>query len=96
MTAYVIFIREQTTDQAELDRYGELARATGAEHPRKRLAFYGKQDILEGDPFEAAAILEFPTMEAARAWYDSPAYQEAAAHRKAGSDYRVFIVEGMD
>jgi uncharacterized protein (DUF1330 family) len=94
MAAYVIFIRERTTDQAELDRYAEKARATREGHPRKALAFYGTLDILEGDGFEAAAVLEFPSMEAARGWYDSPEYQAAAIHRKAGSDYRVFIVDG--
>jgi uncharacterized protein (DUF1330 family) len=95
MPAYAIFIRERTTDPAELTRYAEKARATRDAHPRKALAFYGTLDILEGDPFEAAAVLEFPSMEAARAWYDSPDYQDALAHRKAGSDYRVFLVDGV-
>ena len=35
-----------------------------------------------------------PDMEKARAWYHSPAYQEAARHRFAGAVYRGLIVEG--
>jgi uncharacterized protein (DUF1330 family) len=34
-------------------------------------------------------------MAAARAWYDSPAYQAAVKHRFLGADYRVFITEGL-
>jgi hypothetical protein len=32
---------------------------------------------------------------AAKAWYGSPAYQDAVKHRFAGADYRVFITEGL-
>ena len=39
-------------------------------------------------------ILEFPSLSQARAWYDSPAYQEAKALRQAASQGRLFIVEG--
>jgi uncharacterized protein (DUF1330 family) len=57
--------------------------------------FYGKTEMLEGAPIEGAVIVEFPTIEAAKAWYDSPAYKEAREHRFKGADYRVFITEGM-
>jgi uncharacterized protein (DUF1330 family) len=40
-------------------------------------------------------IAEFPTLEAAKAWYLSPAYQEVARHRKKGAAYRGFIVAGV-
>ena len=95
MPAYIIFTREKTTDQAEMDVYNGLAGATLAEHPAEVLAFYGKQAVLEGPAHEGAVVVKFPTLEAARAWYDSPAYQNAVKHRHAGSDYRVFIVEGV-
>jgi uncharacterized protein (DUF1330 family) len=94
MSAYIIFTREKTLNQAEMDTYNSLAGQTLAGHPAKALAFYGEQEILEGPSHEGAVILEFPDIAAARAWYDSPAYQEAAAHRHTGSEYRVFIVAG--
>jgi uncharacterized protein (DUF1330 family) len=40
-------------------------------------------------------IVEFPDTAAAKAWYGSPAYQDAVKHRFAGADYRVFITEGL-
>ncbi|HEX8446369.1 MAG TPA: DUF1330 domain-containing protein [Sphingomonas sp.] len=95
MVAYVVLTRENTTDQSELDLYAELAPAARTGHPVTTRARYGTIDMLEGDPVEGAVILEFPTMAAARAWYDSPLYQAAAAHRHAGGAYRAFIIEGV-
>jgi uncharacterized protein (DUF1330 family) len=42
-----------------------------------------------------ATLSEFPTFEAAKAWYDSPAYREAREHRFKGANYRAFIVQGV-
>src|SRR4051812_28577196 len=96
MSAYVIFIREATTDAAELQQYAQKAPAARTGHDITRLAFYGQLDVLEGAPAEGVAILRFPDMAAARAWYDSPAYQEARAHRLKGAAYRLLLVEGSD
>lgn len=95
MAAYAVFIREATRNPAELKVYGGKAGATLAGHPVKVLAAYGPQEVLEGAPAEGVVILEFPTMDAARAWYDSPAYREAREHRFLGADYRAILVEGL-
>jgi uncharacterized protein (DUF1330 family) len=42
-----------------------------------------------------AVLLEFPTMAAAKAWYDGPAYREARELRFKGADYRVVFFEGL-
>lgn len=47
-----------------------------------------------GPDVEGVVIAEFPSVEAARQWYDSPAYQAAANHRRRGAIYRGLIVEG--
>ncbi|MFV0490176.1 MAG: DUF1330 domain-containing protein [Vibrio fluvialis] len=39
-------------------------------------------------------IVEFPNQAAARAWYDSPAYQAVAQHRFQGAKYRAVMVDG--
>jgi uncharacterized protein (DUF1330 family) len=44
---------------------------------------------------EGVVVAEFPSVEEARSWYDSPAYQEAAQHRFRGAVYRGVIVEGV-
>lgn len=95
MTAYFIFIRDKTTDAAELATYGQKAGGTIAGHAATPLAFYGKHEVLEGPDVEGAVILKFPSFAEAQAWYRSPAYQEALKHRLAGAEYRVLIVEGV-
>ena len=95
MPAYAIFIRDKTHDQAELDAYGPKAQASLAGHPVKILAAYGRQEVLEGPDVEGVVIVEFPTLEAAKEWYNSPAYTAARQHRFKAGDYRVFLTEGL-
>lgn len=95
MSAYVVFMREQTLDQSELEAYWAEVAATMEGRPLKVLAAYGKHVTLEGPEVEGVVIAEFPTLEEARDWYDSPAYQQAARHRHRGAVYRGLIVEGV-
>lgn len=95
MSAFVVMTRDRTTNAEELNNYRSKGPQTLDGRPAKPLAFYGKLEFLDGAPIEAAAILEFPTAKDARDWYESPAYQEARAHRLKGGDYQVFIVEGV-
>jgi uncharacterized protein (DUF1330 family) len=94
MVAYVVFTRERMRNREEYERYREESRPVNAAHPLKPLALYGKYEMLEGPAIEGAVILEFTTVEAAKAYYHSPGYQAALQHRLLGADYRVFIVEG--
>jgi len=95
MAAYVIFIKERTHNQGELDRYREMAPAALAGHPITFRIAHGHNEVVEGPDFEDMMMLEFPTFREARAWYDSPAYQAASEHRFKGADYRAIIVEGV-
>jgi len=95
MAAYAIFIREMTRNPAEMQIYAGKAGGSLAGYPVKVLAAYGKQEVLEGPQTEGVVILEFPTMAAAKEWYDSPLYREAREHRFQGADYRAVLVEGV-
>jgi len=72
MPAYVIFIREKTRDADQLDRYKEKAQPVFANHPVTFRAYNGRHEILEGPNAEGVLILEFPSFDAARAWYHDP------------------------
>jgi uncharacterized protein (DUF1330 family) len=61
----------------------------------KILAAYGAHEVLEGAPTEGVVIVEFPTVELAKAWYTSPAYEAARAHRFKGAKYRCILVQGV-
>jgi uncharacterized protein (DUF1330 family) len=95
MAAYIVFTREKMRDPEAYELYREKSRPVNAAHPLKPLALYGQHEVLEGPAIEGAVILEFPSMDAARAYYRSEAYQDAVKHRFLGADYRVFIVEGF-
>jgi uncharacterized protein (DUF1330 family) len=95
MSAYVVMLRERLTDPAGLEAYAALARPARQGHPVTPVVGYGAVHTLEGEPFDGVLIHRFPTVQDARAWYESPAYQEALPHRQAAADYRVFIVEGV-
>ena len=95
MPAFMVFIREKTLDRPELEAYWAKIRATLESRPIKMLAAYGRHLTLEGPEVEGVVIAEFPTLEEARDWYDSPAYQEVVQHRFRGAIYRGLIVEGI-
>lgn len=94
MSAYLIFTRDKTLDEHELATYSKEASATLAGHEVKPLAFYGAHEDLEGASTEGTAILEFPNIEAAKAWYNSPSYCNAREHRFKGARYRVTLLQG--
>jgi len=91
----MVFTRERTRDPSELQAYMQKVGDTLSGHPIKVLAAYGRQEVVEGPEVEGVVILEFPSFEAAKAWYDSPAYREVRQHRFRGADYRGVIVEGV-
>lgn len=95
MTAYVIFIREKTHDQTELDIYSEKAAAVLAPLPVTLLSAYGRTEVFEGKAPEGIVLASFPTFEQATAWYHSDAYQAIVGHRHRGARYRGFVVEGV-
>jgi uncharacterized protein (DUF1330 family) len=95
MAAYIVFMRDSMRDTAEFKKYMDGVPPTLEGHPIKPLALYGAIETLEGPRIEGAVIAEFPTMEAARTWYNSPAYKEVVKHRFKAATYRVFLTEGL-
>ena len=59
------------------------------------LAFYGSHEDLEGPSTEGTVILEFPSIEAAKAWYNGSPYLEVREHRLKRATSRVALVEGV-
>ena len=95
MAAYAIFIRERLRDPKLIDVYNSRSGPSLEGHPARILAAYGGIETLEGAPAEGVVLLEFPTMVAAKARDDGPAYREARELRFKGADYRVLFFEGL-
>jgi uncharacterized protein (DUF1330 family) len=95
MRAYPILTRDKTLDKVELATYSKDTLATFAGHEIKVLAFYSPHEDLEGASTEGTAILEFPSIEEAKAWHNGALYREVREHRFKGATYRVTLVEGI-
>jgi uncharacterized protein (DUF1330 family) len=96
MAVYVIFLRESPLrDPESFAAYRKEVQGNPMDPNLKLLALYGAQHELEGKAPDGVVVLEFPTMEAAKAWYNSPGYQKAMPYRRKAADYRAFIVQGM-
>ena len=73
MAAYIVFTREKLRDPAEMKTYSQWP-ARRWPPCRQAARPYGTHETLEGAPIDGCVIVEFPSLEAAKAWYDSPAY----------------------
>jgi uncharacterized protein (DUF1330 family) len=86
MAAYFLFDNLEVTDPNGLARYAKQAAKTVADHGGRYLATAATPEVFEGEPaVKSLVLIEFPDIDAARAWYDSPAYQrlKALRHRSA-------------
>ena len=90
---YVI-ITEDIKDAAGMAEYGKLASQTMGN--AKVLAFGPAAETLEGEWHGTQTVLlEFESVDAAKEWYYSDAYQEALKLRQAAADSNGVIVSGF-
>ena len=95
MPAYVINDME-VTDPVTFDEYRKLSPPTVALYGGRFLARGGATRTLEGgwSP-KRLVILEFPSVERAQAWIDSPEYAPARRLRQASTRSNVILTEGV-
>jgi uncharacterized protein (DUF1330 family) len=91
--AYIL-ITEDVKDPAGMAEYGKLASKamTGV----TLLSFDPNPEALEGEWHGTQTVLlEFESEQAAKEWYHSDAYQEAAKLRQAAADCNGIILHGL-
>jgi uncharacterized protein (DUF1330 family) len=95
LSAYVIAIVD-IKDPVRYERYRELVLPTVTAYDGKFIARGGRTEVLEGawSP-RRVVILEFPSVERAKEWWDSPEYSKAKAIRQATSEGTLVVVEGV-
>jgi uncharacterized protein (DUF1330 family) len=97
MAAYVIGLgRSAPRGTAWAKEYLPKAGALVAKHAGKALIGGNSTPrllALEGKPPLAVVILEFPSLELARAWHDDPDYAPLKQLRQANVGMEVFVVE---
>lgn len=77
--------------------YLEAAVRTAATHGGRYRVRGGEMTALEGEwDLRRVVIIEFPTMDDLRAWYDDPEYQAWIPVRQRLTQSRILAVEGID
>jgi len=90
-----IILTEAIKDPEGMKAYGQAAGA--AMGGVNILAVDTSPQVLEGHWHgDQTVVLEFDSVEAARKWYESEAYQSAAKLRQAAADCNAVIISGFD
>ena len=95
MPAYLIYICQGVSDRKELETYWKDMPPTFMGFDVKLHTAYRPFQLLEGEgPVEGVVVAEFPSMEEAKRWYDSPGYVAVRQHRMRGAKYLGLLVDG--
>jgi uncharacterized protein (DUF1330 family) len=88
--------RAKIIDPVVYREYREATKISSQNHPRTVLARGGRFEVLEGQTiYDRFVILEYPSFDAALAYFHSPEYQAAADIRRHASHNEVVILEGV-
>jgi uncharacterized protein (DUF1330 family) len=95
MPAYFI-VDVDVHDPNAYARYRPIATETVARYGGRFLVRGGAVETMEGGwAPQRIVVLEFPTVEQAKAWYHSDEYAEGLRLRHAASTGRMILVEGV-
>ena len=95
MAAYVI-VDLTVTDLPTMEEYRKQVPATLAKYGGRFLVRGGAHQTVEGDwKPNRVVVLEFPSMEQAKRWYDSEEYREPKAMRLRAGRANLIMVEGV-
>ena len=95
MPAYVIADID-VHDAVKFEEYKKLSGPSGAPFGAKYLVRGGKVEGLEGKWTPSRfVVIEFPSVEQAKAWWDSQAYGVARSIRQACASSNFILVEGI-
>jgi uncharacterized protein (DUF1330 family) len=95
MTAYALGHLHQVDFGPQIIEYLERIDATLDDFGGRFLVHGNPVDVREGTWQGDLVLIEFPDLERARAWYDSPVYREILALRTDNSVCDVLLVDGV-
>ena len=95
MPAYVV-IETDVHDAEQYERYKAASPDSVRAGGGRFVARGGELAVLEGDWNPSRlVILEFPDLEAAKRWYESPQYVEVRKLREGAANLSIVAVEGL-
>ena len=96
MAGYAIAHLNDVTVGAEIVEYLRRIDDTLAPFGGRFLVHGANPTELEGAAPGTPIVIEFPSAERARAWYDSPAYRQILPLRTRNSRSTAYLVDGVD
>lgn len=94
MAAYLV-VRVQVTDAEQYEKYKALTPDAVAAHGGRFVARGGETEVLEGPAEDRRVVLiEFPSMDNARAFYNSAAYTAARSVRAGAATMEILAISG--
>ena len=94
MAAYLV-VEVEVKDPQRYEDYKAMVPPTVKAYGGKFLVRGGAAECLEGGPPPARmVVIEFPSVEQAKRWWDSDEYREARNLRQAIAETRLILVEG--
>jgi uncharacterized protein (DUF1330 family) len=95
MPAYIV-VETDIHDHEQYNLYKQVAPAAVAAGGGRFIARDGELAVREGDwQPKRLVLLEFPDLEAAKRFYDSPEYTEARRLREGAAGFDMVAVEGL-
>lgn len=82
------------TDPATFQKYAAKAPGTIEQYGGHYVIRNGKNESIEGDAPKRFVVIQFESVEKAKAWEDSPEYNAIKPIRHSSAKSRVFIIEG--
>ncbi|MEU7057003.1 DUF1330 domain-containing protein [Streptomyces sp. NPDC046197] len=95
MPAYAIAHLQEATPHPEIAEYIERITATFEPYGGRFLVHATQHEVREGSWPGHVVVICFPGIGEARAWWDSPAYQEIAPLRSRHIEGDIILVEGV-
>ncbi|GAA4439072.1 DUF1330 domain-containing protein [Pontibacter saemangeumensis] len=96
MSAYVL-VEVEVTDPATYEDYKQLTPASLVPYDGKFVVRGGAYETLEGDwKPQRIVLLQFPSVERAKAWWNSPEYARAKAIRQRAANTKMLVLEGFE
>ena len=95
MTVYLI-AQIQIEDQEEYQKYLDGFFEIFDQFNGSFIASNPQTEVLEGEwAYPRTAVMQFPSEEDARNWYQSPQYQSLSQHRHKGAKSNLVLVHGV-
>lgn len=95
MAAYLV-VDIDVTDPVQFEEYKKLAPGAVAKYGGRYLIRGGAYESVEGDwKPQRLTVVEFESMDKAKAFYHSPEYQTAIKARKGAAKMNMLLVHGI-